>query len=684
MLINNQVFKFLDSAINFRLLYQVDDLLILQDLNSNKFPYHFSKSKLLNLISDGEVELVDNYNLSIPEDIVLSEDSKVKRDYYWNLLKDLLEIEPLVYEKKFRSEEIRKIAEAEKISEQTLNSKMKAFWKAGKIKNSLAPNYLDCGGKGIVKDCSEVKRGRKRTISIGSGVNIDSEIRKKFEIALNKYYYTSARKSLKLTYEMMLRDYFADYTKNSIEIPTYSQFHYWFTKTRSIKKEVTTRFSQKTFLKDYRAIPSSINSLDEVNSPGYFEIDANLSDFYICSEFDRSKIIGRANIYLVIDVFSRMIVSTYVGLEVNDYSASALSILNIAADKVDLCKKFGVEIDSKQWPVEKGTLPNYLISDRAELQGGRADNITNSLGVEIRLCTAYRGDLKGVCERVHKTISELITPHMSGSIVSKHVERGDKDYRLKASLTLKEATKIVFKAIVFYNNFQVLESFQRDEDMVRNGVKPIPAEIFKWGLENRAGMLKKFDYEFIKRVLLPTDKGRMTGKGIKFKGLYFVTKEHFVDESYIKARQSTWEVDISYDPRNLEVIYHRINGEFIECKLSDRSMRYKNSLLEDLEILKTFEREEMAELEKIKTTKKIEFINEVEAIVAQSKNQVFGRSSSKKSIKGIGTNRKAEMILNRITDKSITDDDMNGEQDNEEFDYLDLIFQNQSEGLDHE
>lgn len=683
MLINNQILKNIKSGLLFRLIYQNDETLYLIDLDTNRFPYIFDKKILLKQLEEGEVEFFESIKSFAIDDFLLTEETKIKRDYYWNLLKDLLSQEPQIYEKKFRRSEIRKITSVEVVSEQTLNDKLKSYWIAGKVKNALAPEYVNCGGRGKEKQSNENKRGRKRSVSKGEGVNVDSAIRKMFEISLNKYYYTSARKSLKLTYELMLNDYFTDQLKNNEDVPTYNQYHYWFSKSRNIKKLVSTRYSQKTFLKDYRAIPSSIDSLEEVKSPGYFEIDANLSDFYICSEFDRSKIIGRANIYLVVDVFSRMIISTYVGLEVNDYSASSLAIQNIASDKIDLCKKYGVDIEYDQWPIEKGTLPNYLISDRAELRGTRVDSISNSLGIEFRLCSAYRADFKGVCERAHRTISELITPHVTGAIISKNVERGDRDYRVKATLTLKEATRIVLKAIVFYNNFQVLENYQRDEDMIIDGVKPIPIEIFKWGIAKRTGMLKKFDYELIKKVLLPSDKGRMTSKGIKFKGLYYVTKEHFLDESYVKARQSTWQVDISYDPRNLDVIYHRIDGNFIECKISERSKRFEKTLLEDIEFIKKMEREEISDLDKIRTIKKMEFINEVDQIVESSKKQVGVRNSDKKSIQGIRNNRRREIILSQDRDQNIPE--MTNEiLEESENDYLDLILKNQGEVLDND
>ncbi len=45
-----------------------------------------------------------------------------------------------------------------------------------------------------------------------------------------------------------------------------------------------------------------------------YEIDATIADVYLLSA-DRQRVIGRPTLYVVVDVFSRMVAGFYIGLE---------------------------------------------------------------------------------------------------------------------------------------------------------------------------------------------------------------------------------------------------------------------------------------------------------------------------------------------------------------------------------
>lgn len=104
----------------------------------------------------------------------------------------------------------------------------------------------------------------------------------------------------------MLRDYFSKENRiengikmpivNSIEeIPTFGQFRYWFEKDRNYKKEITTRYSAKTYELKHRPIIGQ--STCEAMGPGsIFQIDATIADIYLLSRFNRNWIIGRPTI----------------------------------------------------------------------------------------------------------------------------------------------------------------------------------------------------------------------------------------------------------------------------------------------------------------------------------------------------------------------------------------------------
>lgn len=91
-------------------------------------------------------------------------------------------------------------------------------------------------------------------------------------------------------------------------------------------------------------------SAAETWGPGArYQIDATLADVYLVSRLKRDRI-GRPVLYIVIDVFSRMIVGIYVGLEGPSWVGAMMALANTAADKVAYCRQFGREIELEDWP----------------------------------------------------------------------------------------------------------------------------------------------------------------------------------------------------------------------------------------------------------------------------------------------------------------------------------------------
>ena len=84
--------------------------------------------------------------------------------------------------------------------------------------------------------------------------------------------------------------------------------------------------------------------------PGFFfQVDATVADVHLVDE-SRTHNIGRPVFYVVIDVFSRMIVGFYVGLEHASWEAASLALVNMVSRKSPYCQTLGIEIPDAQWP----------------------------------------------------------------------------------------------------------------------------------------------------------------------------------------------------------------------------------------------------------------------------------------------------------------------------------------------
>src|SRR5699024_5336891 len=169
-----------------------------------------------------------------------------------------------------------------------------------------------------------------------------------------------------------------------------------------------------------------------------FKIDAAIEYLYLVIALDINKVIGGQVIYAVLDVYSRILTGLYVGLEGPSWIGAMMALDNMVADKVEFCKQYGIDITPEQWPTHH--LPEIIIADRGEFEGYSVDNLINNLNIKIENTTAYRGDLKGIVERKFRTFNGKVKQKAPGAIQKEYRERGDRDYRLDATLNLKEFT----------------------------------------------------------------------------------------------------------------------------------------------------------------------------------------------------------------------------------------------------
>lgn len=671
------------------------------DINKNNVPY-------IKKIEDLETSLVSKTAALIEQDpliIVYKEEDipqryKDIRDKNWSMIKKIVVQEPHIFQNTFRRKHVKEISQQNNVSELSIMNFLKRYWKRGKVPNALLPDYLNCGGRGKERVVGDVKRGRPRKHQdvVGEGINITEEIKKIFTISINHFYYTTAKNSLVLTYELMRKEYFVDghkmvngvkvpIIKPQSQVPTFGQFRYWFEKQRNIKKEITSRYSNKKFQKQYRAITG--NASDGVMQPGTFEIDCQIGDIYLVSRYNRNWVIGRSALYFVIDRFSRLICGVYVGLETGSYAGAMMALLNATANKVEFCKQYGIHIKEEDWPVHH--LPNKIIADRGELEGTNINNLINTLNIETTLAPPYRADIKPYIENFFRLNNNFIKPHIPGVIDLDGRERGDKDYRLNSLITIEELMIIIIKAVLYYNNYHILNNFKRDEMMIADNIPCVPRDIFNWGIANRGGTLRTVSEDVVKLALMPSDEATVTAKGVKYKDMYYVSKEMLKNQTFVNARKKTWKVKISYDPRDLNYIY--VHGDspkdYEVCYLTDANSRYKDKTIEEIEYLLTAEKMQKKKMKDIDAQAKTQLIAEIEDIVQQAKEELdkepVSEESDKKRIENIRENRKIEKTANRVKEafkleveeKPVEDSDFH----EEEVDPIELLLIKQKEGL---
>ncbi|HBJ2622775.1 TPA: transposase [Clostridium botulinum] len=665
----NSVYKYVDDSDEekIRIIDIIDDYVYIVSINgATSMP---RKELLETILQDVNVEklllIKDPYSRIIDE-TSLSELQISKRDFDWQvILKFWNENKMELLEKKYRNKMFQKISDQVGISVPKVKKLFSRYWQRGMNKNSLLPDYINSGARGKERKLSDIKVGRPKRANyegeVIEGINITDEVKKHFQVSINKYYRNNNKLSLKETYMFMLSDFYSDIYKEDNEIkhkvwdksriPTYNQFYYWFKKNENIKKDITFRESEKEFNLKHREILS--NSKQETDGPGTrFQVDATIADVYVVSSLNRNRVIGRPIVYAIIDVYSRLITGIYVGLEGPSWIGAMMALDNMICDKVEFCKKYGIDIKEYQWPCKH--LPEIIIADRGEFEGYSVENLINNLDVKIENTSPYRGDLKGIVERSFRTTNEKIKHTTPGAIQKEFRKRGDRDYRLDATLTLEEFTKIYIN-IVLHHNSKVIDKYPMDKEMIEDEIIPTPLQLWKWGIENRKGRLKTVNREVLRLNILPKGRASISRAGIRFKGLYYSSDKAIKEQWFIK--NSVRNIDIVYDPRNINNIYIPYdNGlDYDECYLISTSIQYKDFILEEV----IFNEELVTELRekenKEQNQNNIDLEKEIKKIVNKAKsekeNDVNYNKSSAEKLKGIKQNRAVEKQINREAER---------------------------------
>jgi len=667
----NTIIEWLDSSEGTNRLERVlwidalgKEVVVFALFNPRALPEWKDAAEIEKAFADGIAikRISDPYtSLALPDSEILQK-HRERRDRAWEIIKDLVVDEPDIYKSEGRGRLLHHTSEQFGVQTKTVYKYLRKYWAGGKTKNALLPAYDRCGAPGKERKATEgKKRGRPPKIckldNEKAGINVDDDVKRIFRVAIQLYYNNKDKAPLKRAYDLMIEKHFnRGYREEgnikipvlpvASELPTFGQFRYWYTKELNLRQSITAREGKRGFALRHRAVLG--NSTRMAIGPGsIYQIDATIADVYLVSSFDRSLIIGRPVIYVVIDVFSRMITGLYIGLEGPSWIGAMMALANATIDKVAFCAEYGIEISGEDWPCRY--LPETILADRGELEGMNADNLVDSLNITVANTPPYRADWKGIVEQTFR-LANLKTIHwLPGAVKERYRERGERDHRLDATLDLYQFTKILILTAINHNLHHRIEWYLRDEFMIQEQVEPIPINLWQWGIKNRSGHLRERSPEIIMMNLMPKGDATVTFKGIRFKGMYYSCERAIQEQWFERARAyGSWTVPISYDPRKTDMIYLHMNGgkEIETCQLLEAEERYKGHRLEEVLDLLEFENMQTSLYADKYMQSKAELNARIEAIVAEAKEQTeFARSSEisdRQRLKNIRQNRSDE------------------------------------------
>jgi putative transposase len=615
---------------------------------------------LVNWIEQGDARVLaaDPFLVGMRSEEDISDLHRTHRDQAWTAIRPLVERnDGTLFVANKRGAIVEAACLGAGVSKPTIYSYLRRYWRGGQTKNALLPAFDRRGGKGKEKSAGECKRGRpprRAQNAQETGINVDDAIKTKFQRGTRLYYENREGRSLTEAYQLVMEHLFnLGYEKRGetlvpvlppvSELPTFGQFRYWYEKERDLESSFKRRLGDTRYALTRRPVVG--DSTKMANGPGsLYQIDATVDDIYLVSRADRNRIIGRPVVYLVQDVFSRLITGIAVTLEGPSWLGAILALENTSSDKTPFCQEFGID-DIEWWPAQH--LPEAILADRGELEGYNADNLVNSLGIRVSNTPPYRADGKGIIEQSFRLSHLALVHHLPGA-VRKPRERGEHDYRQDAVLTLHEYTHLAILWVRNFNLHHYLDDYPLTEDMVAAGVDPYPIDLWNWGIVNRSGHLRTVPRDILRLNLLPGGEASVTPRGIQFRGALYTTERAMREQWYVRARSTgTFRVPVAYDPRLMEVVYLRLDaGRQIEpCLLTERHQRWRGYSWWEYEASKQVQAEKAVTRDSRDRQAGAEFHAEVRNVVkrAQVEAEKTSTSQSKQArVRDIRTNRRSE------------------------------------------
>lgn len=407
-----------------------------------------------------------------------------------------------------------------------------------------------------------------------------SQDEKNIRWALNKFYFSFYKHSLKTAYTMMLKAKYCDINGELISTyPTFHQFRYFYRKYKTKQTCYISRNGLTNYQRNNR--PLLGDGIQEfAKAPGVGMLDSTICDIYLIN--DAKEIIGRPILTVCIDAYSSLCCGYALTLEGGIYSIRQL-MSNVVSDKQEWCKEHNISIKKEEWNSSK--CPGILVTDQGTEYTSSTFEQLAELGIKIVNLPVYRPELKGSVEKFFSIIQDLFRPYLKGKgvINPDFQERGAHNYRKDACLTLEQFEKILIRCILFYNTQRVLNNFPYTDNMLENRIQPYANNIFQYGLSLNGVILIDINKEQIELTLMPRTTGKFTRTGL------IVNNVRYKNKNFSEQYLSNKEVSVAYNPDDSGYVWLIDNGEYIKFELIES--RFQNKNFKEIEEMKSIKKD---------------------------------------------------------------------------------------------
>ena len=509
---------------------------------------------------------------------------------------------PVIGEKGKRGEAICLASEEFKVSKQTIR-KYLCLYLAYQNIEALAP-----------KPFPKEEKGKELTMD-----------EKNMRWALNKFFYTTAKNSLRTAYRLLLSHRYCDGEGKLLKsYPSFYQFRYFYRKTRKMQNYYISREGLKDYQKNHRPLLGD-GVQEYAKGIGTGMLDATVCDLYLVDE--SGNVVGRPILTACVDAYTSLCCGYSLSWEGGIYSLRNLMV-NVVSDKVEHCRKFGITISEGDWPCQ--SLPGRLVTDMGTEYTSDTFGQLTELGITITNLPAYRPELKGPVERFFQTIQDCYKPYLKGKgvIEPNYRERGAHDYKKDACLTIEDFEKIILHCIIFYNSQRLLEHFQYTQEMLEIGMKPYASDLWRYSSGRPEDDLIQATKEQIILCLLPRTTGKFARNGLR------VNKMRYSHPNYVEKYLNGESATVAYNPDDVSYVWLIENGNYVRFELIEA--RFEGKRLEEAETIRKGQSQLLSAFQEERVQAEIDLTRYIQAIANRGSGLADGK------VKNIRTNRQKE------------------------------------------
>lgn len=523
-----------------------------------------------------------------------------RRDKKWALLKSLTTpdlIEQYLFGDGINCEILTEVTSGGWANKSAYYRALNRFIALGMTKNALLPVGLKNSGSNspTYKTVAEVKakRGRKSKLPIKQTRGVCEADKRNILAVAKKFKATSKKFSLQAAYRLFdamyqrieMRRELEDGSEQTIIVPyahteclSYHQFYYHFRKLIDAETLAKIQHGHLKYAKDIA--PRTGSARDGVLGATHrYEVDATVLDVYVAYPYKAGLSVGRPVMYLVIDVYSSMIVGMYLGFSGPDWAGVIQALANACLDKVEFARRYGVDISNDDWPC-------HHIPKEITIDNGReykdcfiSSALKSLLGINaVNLAAAYRGDCKGTVERKFDILNNSFVHHLPGAIF-KQQERTESHPSNDATYTYRQVVGTLIHEIIYQN-----KSADRLEKLgfkaAIDGCDINPEAIYLHSVQNdMAGGRPTTvnDQAKVYWAFLPEEEATVTDHGIYFGGLEYISEHPLIISMLNTAVKKRVKIPIKRLKDYVNHIWHCTDdGEFIrlELKMINNDSRY--------------------------------------------------------------------------------------------------------------